>query len=77
MQARAPKSPVIIVGTHGDLVTNKTEQMQSLELIEKLYGSLSHSIKGFFLILYVCVYVRVYINTYNGDLQGQKRSGDF
>ena len=54
MQARAPKSPVIIVGTHGDLITNKTEQNQCLELIEKLYGSLSHTVKGFFHV-FICM----------------------
>ena len=43
---------MIVVGTHGDLVTNKTEQNQSLGLIERLYGSLSHKLEG-----KLCVFV--------------------
>ena len=52
LQARAPGSPVIVVGTHGDLVTNKTQQNESLALIERLYGSLSHKLEG-----KLCIYV--------------------
>ena len=53
LQARAPGSPVIVVGTHEDLVANKNDLHENLELISRWYGSLSHKVEGVF----VCVFV--------------------
>ena len=50
---------MIIVGTHGDLITDKTKQNQNLQLIERLYGSLSHKVEGVCTFMCVCVCVCV------------------
>ena len=46
---------MIVVGTHGDLVANKSELSDNLQLINTLYGSLSHKVEG----LCVCVCLSV------------------
>ena len=46
---------MIVVGTHGDLVANKSELNDNLQLINTLYGSLSHKVEG----MCVCVCLSV------------------
>lgn len=41
---------MIVVGTHGDLVTNRAELNQNVELIARLYGSLSHKVEGLYVV---------------------------
>ena len=56
LQARAPGSPVIVVGTHEDLVANKNDLRENLELISRWYGSLSHKVEGVSVCVCVCLF---------------------
>ena len=49
-QARAPHSPVIIVGTHLDQIKSRaqrTEKQQCKNYIESMYGSPAHAKEGY------------------------------
>ena len=46
LQARAPGSPVIVVGTHGDRITNRREMDENLQSIARLYGSPTNTVEG-------------------------------
>ena len=46
---------MIVVGTHGDLVANRNELNDNLELINTLYGSLSRKVEGLFICLFMHV----------------------
>ena len=48
---------MIVVGTHGDLVANKSELNDNLQLINTLYGSLSHKVEGMCVRVFVCLSV--------------------
>ena len=57
-QARAPSSPVIIVGTHSDKmisVEQKVELNESLNQITKLYGDCDNQIEGTYVCIQVCM----------------------
>ena len=53
---------MIVVGTHGDLVANKSELNDNLQLINTLYGSLSHKVEGMCVCVFVCLSVCQYFN---------------
>ena len=62
-QARAPSSPVIVVGTHSDKMTSMEQQVElneSLKQIIKLYGDCNNQIEGTYIYECICCYHYVY-----------------
>ena len=57
---------MIVVGTHGDLVANKSELSDNLQLINTSYGSLSHKVEGMCVCLPVCLFVSTSILCVSG-----------
>lgn len=63
-QARAPSSPVIIVGTHSDKMTSVEQQAElneSLKQVTKLYGDCDDQIKGIYMSIPLSLYVYMHV----------------
>ena len=46
LQARAPYSPVIVVGTHKDRVADKSTILEDMRLVKTMYGDKDHQQEG-------------------------------
>lgn len=63
-QARAPSSPVIIVGTHSDKITSVEQQAElneSLKQVTKLYGDCDNQIEGIYMSIPLSLYVYMHV----------------